>query len=64
MLRQPNLSCRNTSTTGVNLASVEENNYYPRGFEHREYNNVVNSVESKFQTFQGQQIEKELGKNM
>jgi hypothetical protein len=41
MLRQPNLSCRNTSTTGVNLASVEENNYYSRGFEHKDYNNNI-----------------------
>ena len=46
-----------------NLEIVEENNYYPCGLKHKGYNNVVNGSENKYQTFQGQEEEKELGKN-
>jgi RHS repeat-associated protein len=41
----------------------EENNYYPFGLQHRGYNNVVNGTENNYQTYQGQEEEKELGKN-
>ncbi len=46
-----------------NLEIVEENNYYPFGLEHKGYNNVVNGTENNYKTFQGQELEKELGKN-
>ena len=42
---------------------IEESNYYPFGLEHKGYNNVVNGTENKYQTFQGQELEEELGKN-
>ncbi|MEP5428739.1 MAG: DUF3238 domain-containing protein, partial [Flavobacteriaceae bacterium] len=42
---------------------VEENNYYPFGLEHKGYNNVVNGTENNYKTFQGQEINKELGLN-
>ena len=45
------------------LQIVEEHNYYPFGLEHKGYNNVVNGTENNYQTFQGQEEEKELGKN-
>jgi len=41
MPRWPRLSYKNTSTTGVNLAIVEENNYYPFGLKHKGYNNQI-----------------------
>jgi RHS repeat-associated protein len=41
----------------------EENNYYPFGLEHKGYNNVINGTENNYQTFQGQELEEELGKN-
>ena len=42
---------------------VEESNYYPFGLQHKGYNNVVNGTENKYKTFQGQELEEELGKN-
>lgn len=42
---------------------IEENNYYPFGLKHKGYNNVVNGTENNFQTYQGQELEEELGKN-
>ncbi len=43
---------------------VEENNYYPFGLQHKGYNNVINGTENNYRTFQGQEEEKELGKNI
>ena len=43
---------------------IEENNYYPFGLEHNGYNNVINGTEYNYETFQGQEISKELGYNM
>ena len=40
-----------------------ENNYYPFGLQHKGYNNVIVGTENNYQTFQGQEDEKELGKN-
>jgi RHS repeat-associated protein len=57
------LSYKNISTTGVNLAIVEENNYYPFGLKHKGYNNVVVS-ENKYQTFNGKEFEESLGLNV
>ena len=42
---------------------VSETNYYPFGLQHKGYNNVINGTENNYQTFQGQEDEKELGKN-
>ena len=46
---------------------MEESNYYPFGLKHKGYNNVVssngNSTGNKFKTFQGQEINEELGLN-
>ncbi|MEP3385316.1 MAG: RHS repeat-associated core domain-containing protein, partial [Flavobacteriaceae bacterium] len=42
---------------------IEENNYYPFGLEHKGYNSVVNGVENNYQTFQGEELEEDLGKN-
>jgi hypothetical protein len=38
------VSYKNTSTTGVNLAIVEENNYYPFGLKHKGYNNQMHRL--------------------
>ena len=46
------------------LEIVEEKNYYPFGLEHKGYNNDVNGTENNYQTYQGQEISKELGYNM
>src|SRR5690606_29716804 len=47
---------------------VEENNYYPFGLKHKGYNNVVsanvNSVASKYKTYQGQEFTDDLGLNV
>ena len=43
---------------------VEENNYYPFGLEHKGYNNVVNGVEHKYETFNGKELEESLGLNV
>ncbi|WP_308694211.1 RHS repeat-associated core domain-containing protein, partial [Winogradskyella haliclonae] len=49
----------------VNASEIkEENNYYPFGLKHKGYNNVINGVENPYNTFQGQEISKELGYNM
>lgn len=45
------------------LEVIEENNYYPFGLKHKGYNNVVNGTEHKYKTFQGQEINEELGLN-
>lgn len=46
---------------------VEENNYYPFGLKHKGYNNVVsanaNGTALKYKTFQGQEMNDELGLN-
>src|SRR5690606_29100949 len=42
---------------------IEENSYYPFGLEHKGYNNVVNGVENKYKTYQGKEIEEDLGLN-
>ena len=42
---------------------VQELNYYPFGLDHKGYNNVVNGVEYKYHTFQGQELNDELGLN-
>lgn len=42
---------------------IEGNNYYPFGGSHKGYNNVVNGTENKYQTFQGQELNEELGLN-
>jgi len=39
-------------------------NYYPFGLQHKGYNNIVNGAEYNYQTYQGQEISKELGYNM
>ncbi|NCP58749.1 MAG: hypothetical protein GW839_00400 [Flavobacteriales bacterium] len=41
----------------------EENNYYPFGLKHKGYNNVIVGTENNYQTFNGQELEEELGKN-
>ena len=38
-------------------------NYYPFGLKHKGYNNVVNGSENKYQTYNGKELEEELGKN-
>jgi len=38
--------------------------YYTFGLKHKGYNNVVNGTENKYQTFQGQELEEELGKTL
>src|SRR5690606_8258149 len=42
---------------------LQERNFYPFGLEHRGYNNVVNGTENNYKTYQGQEINKELGLN-
>ncbi len=42
---------------------LKERNYYPFGLEHRGYNNVVIGTENNHKTFQGQELNKELGLN-
>lgn len=59
------LSYSDTNNDGTVDVSeiIEENNYYPFGLEHKGYNNVINGTENKYQTYQGQELEEELGKN-
>ena len=54
------LSYKNTSTTGVNLAIVEENNYYPFGLKHKGYNNVITGRDHKY-GYGGKEEQDELG---
>jgi RHS repeat-associated protein len=54
------LSYKNTSTTGVNLQIVEENNYYPFGLKHKGYNNVITGRDHKY-GFGGKEEQDELG---
>ncbi|MEW7289015.1 DUF6443 domain-containing protein [Aquimarina sp. 2304DJ70-9] len=42
---------------------IQEKNYYPFGLQHKGYNNVINGAKNNHQTFQGQELEEELGKN-
>ncbi len=42
---------------------LQERNTYPFGLEHKGYNNVQNGVESNYQTYLGQEMNKELGLN-
>ncbi|WP_422107274.1 RHS repeat domain-containing protein [Winogradskyella sp.] len=46
---------------------IEKNNYYPFGLKHKGYNDVVsanvNSVASRLKTYQGQELNDELGLN-
>jgi RHS repeat-associated protein len=42
---------------------IEENNYYPFGLEHKGYNNVIVGTENNHKTFNGKELEKELGLN-
>lgn len=42
---------------------VEEKNYYPFGLKHKGYNNVVNGTENNYFTYNGKELEEELGKN-
>jgi RHS repeat-associated protein len=42
---------------------IQERHTYPFGLEHKGYNNVVNGTENNYQTYQGQELEEELGKN-
>ncbi len=42
---------------------VQEKNYYPFGLTHKGYNNTILGTENNYKTFQGQEDEKELGKN-
>ena len=51
------------SVSSPNASIVEEHNYYPFGLQHRGYNNVINGTENNYQTYQGKEEEKELGKN-
>ena len=53
----------NNGSINPSTEIIEENNYYPFGLEHKGYNNVVNGVENDFHTYQGQELEEELGKN-
>ncbi|TBN04485.1 hypothetical protein EYD45_07545 [Hyunsoonleella flava] len=52
------------TASNPNLEIIEENNYYPFGLEHKGYNNVVNGVENKYETFQGVEYEESLGLNL
>ncbi|RXG11243.1 RHS repeat-associated protein, partial [Leeuwenhoekiella aestuarii] len=50
------------SALSPNLKIQDEINYYPFGLEHKGYNNA-GGAEYNYKTFQGQEEEKELGKN-
>lgn len=56
------LSYKNTSTTGVALQIVEENNYYPFGLKHKGYNNtpIAGQRDHKY-GFGGKEEQSELG---
>ncbi|WP_437368388.1 DUF6443 domain-containing protein [Maribacter litoralis] len=57
------LSYKNVGTTSVDLEIQEENNYYPFGLEHKGHNSVIVGTENNYQTYQGQELNKELGLN-
>lgn len=42
---------------------LQERNFYPFGLEHRGYNTNIIGVENNYKTYQGQEINKELGLN-
>ncbi len=50
-------------TIDSNTEILQERNYYPFGLEHKGYNNVIVGTENNYRTFQGQEIDKELGLN-
>ena len=54
------LSYKNTSTTGVNLEIVEENNYYTFGLKHKGYNNQIAGRDHKY-GFGNKEEQSELG---
>ena len=54
------LSYKNTSTTGVNLEIVEENNYYTFGLKHKGYNNQIAGRDHKY-GFGNKEEQNELG---
>lgn len=54
----------NNGSINPSTEILKERNFYPFGLEHKGYNNVVNGVENNHQTYQGQEITKELGYNM
>ncbi|AUP78994.1 type IV secretion protein Rhs [Flavivirga eckloniae] len=60
------LSYKDSNDNGSVASSeiLEENNYYPFGLKHKGYNNVVNGVEYKYKTYQGQEWHDELGLNL
>jgi RHS repeat-associated protein len=43
--------------------SKNRGSYYPFGLKHKGYNNVVNGAGNNYKTFQGQEINEELGLN-
>jgi RHS repeat-associated protein len=47
-----------------NTEIIQERNFYPFGLVHKGYNSVVNGTENNHNTYQGQEISKELGYNM
>ena len=46
------------------LEIIEEKNYYPFGLKHKGYNNVVNGIENKHQTYNGKEHEESLSLNV
>jgi RHS repeat-associated protein len=40
---------------------IEENNYYSFGLQHKGYNNVINGTENKQFTYNGKELEEEIG---
>ena len=42
---------------------LQELNYYPGGLIQKGYNNVIQGTENKYKTYQGQELEEELGKD-
>tara|TARA_B100000929_G_scaffold8716_1_gene7392 strand:- start:478 stop:1863 length:1386 start_codon:yes stop_codon:yes gene_type:complete len=51
----------NGSVSSPNASIVEEKNYYPFGLEHSGYNSNINGVENNYQTYNGKELNKELG---
>ena len=48
-------------TSGYYSEIIEESNYYPFGLKHKGYNNVVNGTENNHFTYNGKELEQELG---
>ncbi len=53
----------NNGTIDPSSEILDEKNYYPFGLEHQGYNTTVIGIENNHKTFQGQEINKELGLN-